>query len=257
MGEAVVAAPAQGCGVPWAIALLRLGAGRRRRSPLGVLPCTSMACSSNRPSRPTTPVTAPPTSAGICGAAVPTTALARVGACTVSSGVPNADETTAAGPLTGSRVLPAAGAPTVSPSLCSTEATCATSPARAELAGVLRRASGGGGSRATPAWTPPATASASPEGSCPARTTPRCSTWSAGAGPSWRTSAGTFGAACGRTTRGDGAAPAAAAGASAPAPSASRAERRQRAARRSMTRLHESASLLVPSVASAPWGVGS
>ena len=122
----MAAAPAQGCGVPWAIALLRLpddaGVG-------SALPCSSMACSSNRPSRPTTPVTAPLSDAGICGAAVLTTTRARSGAWTASSGVPNADETTAAGPLTGSRVLPAAGAPTVSPSPRSTADTCATSAA--------------------------------------------------------------------------------------------------------------------------------
>ena len=72
-------------------------------------------------------MTAPANDAGIWGGAVLTRTRAWFGAWTVSSCVPNADETTPACPLTGSRVLPAAGAPTVSPSPRSTEDTCATS----------------------------------------------------------------------------------------------------------------------------------
>ena len=56
----------------------------------------SMECSWNRPSRPTTPVTAPAREAGICGDAVLTRAWADSGDCTVSSGVPKAAETTVA-----------------------------------------------------------------------------------------------------------------------------------------------------------------
>ncbi len=91
--------------------------------------CTNMECSWNRPSRPTTAVTDPARAAGICGDAVLTSAFAWFGAWTDSSGVPNAAETTAAVPLTGSKMLPGSGVPTVSPSLRSTEDTCATSAA--------------------------------------------------------------------------------------------------------------------------------
>ncbi len=87
-----------------------------------------MECSWNRPSRPTTPVTTPSREAGICGDAVFTIARAdSSGAWTVSSGVPSAPETTDAVPLTGNRVLPGSGAPTVNPSLRSAEDTWATS----------------------------------------------------------------------------------------------------------------------------------
>ncbi len=72
-------------------------------------------------------MTAPAREAGTCGAAVFTIDLARCGTCTDSSGVAKAAETADAVPLTGSRVLPGAGAPTVSPSPRRTEETCATS----------------------------------------------------------------------------------------------------------------------------------
>ena len=87
-----------------------------------------MSCSRKRPSRPTTPVTAPFKEAGTCGAAVLTTTRADCpGARTDSSGVPSAAETTDAVPLTGSNVLPGSGAPTVSPSLRRAADTWATS----------------------------------------------------------------------------------------------------------------------------------
>ena len=87
-----------------------------------------MSCSRKRPSRPTTPVTAPLKEAGTCGGAVLTMARAdSPGACTDSSGVPSAAETTDAVPLTGNSVLPGAGVPTVSPSPRSAEDTWATS----------------------------------------------------------------------------------------------------------------------------------
>ena len=86
-----------------------------------------MECSWNRPSRPTTPVTTPARDAGTCGDAVFTSAFAWFGARTDSSGVPNAAETTAAVPLTGSNVLPGPGVPTASPWARRTEDTCATS----------------------------------------------------------------------------------------------------------------------------------
>ena len=88
----------------------------------------SMSCSRKRPSRPTTPVTTPVSEAGTCGDAVLTMARAdSPGACTDSSGVPSAAETTEAVPLTGNNVLPGPGVPTVSPWPRSTEDTCATS----------------------------------------------------------------------------------------------------------------------------------
>ena len=74
-------------------------------------------------------MTAPAREAGTCGAAVLTSARASLGACTDSSGVPNAADTTAAVPLTGSKMLPGSGVPTVSPSARSVEDTCATSVA--------------------------------------------------------------------------------------------------------------------------------
>ena len=87
-----------------------------------------MSCSRKRPSRPTTPVTTPFREAGTCGDAVLTMARADCpGACTDSSGVPSAAETTDAVPLTGNSVLPDSGVPTVSPSLRSAEDTWATS----------------------------------------------------------------------------------------------------------------------------------
>ena len=87
----------------------------------------SMACSWNRPSRPTTAVTAPAREAGTCGDAVFTIAGAWCGAWTDSSGVPNAADTPAAVPRTGSKMLPGSGVPTVSPSARSAEDTRATS----------------------------------------------------------------------------------------------------------------------------------
>ena len=91
-------------------------------------PRLSMSCSRKRPSRPTTPVTTPFREAGTCGDAVLTMTRAdSPGACTDSSGVPSAAETTDAVPLTGNSVLPDSGVPTVSPSLRSAEDTCATS----------------------------------------------------------------------------------------------------------------------------------
>ena len=89
----------------------------------------SMECSWKRPSRPTTAVTEPAREAGICGAAVLTITRPRFGGWTDASGVPNAADTTAAVPLTGSRMLPGSGVPTVSPSARSAEDTCATSVA--------------------------------------------------------------------------------------------------------------------------------
>ena len=87
-----------------------------------------MECSWNRPSRPTTPVTTPSREAGICGDAVFTIDRAdSPGGCTDTSGVPSADETTDAVPLTGNNVLPASGVPTVSPSARKAEDACATS----------------------------------------------------------------------------------------------------------------------------------
>ena len=88
----------------------------------------TMACSWNRPSRPITPVTAPPSAAGICGEAVLTMAWSvSPGACTDTKGVPSAADTTEAVPRTGSNVLPGSGVPTVRPSLRSVADTCATS----------------------------------------------------------------------------------------------------------------------------------
>ena len=87
-----------------------------------------MSCSWKSPSRPTTPVTTPSREAGTCGEAVLT--IARPdwpGACTDSSGVPSAAETTDAVPLTGKSELPGSGVPTVSPSLRRAEDTWATS----------------------------------------------------------------------------------------------------------------------------------
>ena len=72
----------------------------------------------------------PASDEGTCGDAVLTIAGAdSPGACTDSNGVPSADETTAAVPLTGNNVLPGSGVPTVSPSPRSAAETCATSAA--------------------------------------------------------------------------------------------------------------------------------
>ena len=99
--KAVLWAPAQAWGVPaWAMAAglwvaVPDAAGRpgcRLRRPAVVaevpaVPCLIMECSWTRPSRPTTPVTAPSREAGICGDAVLTIARAdSPGACTDSSG---------------------------------------------------------------------------------------------------------------------------------------------------------------------------
>ena len=87
-----------------------------------------MECSVTRPSSPATPVTEPARDAGICGDAVLTIALAASpGACTDSRGVPSAAETTETVPLTGSRVLPGPGEPTVNPSPRRAEVTWVTS----------------------------------------------------------------------------------------------------------------------------------
>ena len=86
----------------------------------------SIECSVKRPSRPTTPVTSPVSDEGTCGDAVLTTARDPPEGCTCSRGVPKADDTTAAVPLTGSKMLPASGVPTVRPSLLSADDTCAT-----------------------------------------------------------------------------------------------------------------------------------
>ena len=87
-----------------------------------------MECSWNKPSRPITPVTAPLSEAGTCGEAVFTIARAESpGACTDTSGVPSAAETTEAVPRTGSSVLPGSGVPTVNPSLRRALVTSATS----------------------------------------------------------------------------------------------------------------------------------
>ena len=88
-----------------------------------------MECSWNSPLRPTTPVTVPESDAGICGAAVLTSARAWFGDCTVSIGVPKAAVTWATDPLTGSRFEPAWGVPTVRPSPRRTDVACATSSA--------------------------------------------------------------------------------------------------------------------------------
>ena len=80
---------------------------------VGVGARRTMECCSARPSRPTTPVTMPAREAATCGVAVFTIDLARCGTCTDSSGVEKAAETADAGPLTGSRLLPGAGTPTV------------------------------------------------------------------------------------------------------------------------------------------------
>ncbi len=86
-----------------------------------------MECSENSPSRPTTSVTTPAREAGICGDAVFTTARAdSPGAWTVSSGVPSAAATTEAVPLTGNKLLPGSGVPTVSPTLRRTEDASST-----------------------------------------------------------------------------------------------------------------------------------
>ncbi len=62
-------------------------------------------------------MTTPASEAGTWGVAVFTIARAvACGGCTDSSGVPKAADTTAAVPLTGSRVLPGSGVPTVRPS---------------------------------------------------------------------------------------------------------------------------------------------
>ncbi len=81
------------------------------------------------PLRPTTPVTSPATDDGTAGADVLTSVRGPSGACTCSRGVANAADTTAAVPCTGSRMLPGAGVPTVSPSLRSADDTWATSAA--------------------------------------------------------------------------------------------------------------------------------
>ena len=87
----------------------------------------SIECSRARPFSPITAVTVPSRAAGIWGDAVLTNARAWSGACTASSGVENAEETAAAVPVTGNRMLPAAGVPTLRPSACSAEDTWATS----------------------------------------------------------------------------------------------------------------------------------
>ncbi len=66
---------------------------------------------------------------GDLGDAVLTSARGPLGSCTDSSGVAKAADTTAAVPLTGSRLLPAPGVPTVSPSARSAEDTWSTSAA--------------------------------------------------------------------------------------------------------------------------------
>ena len=101
-----------------------------------------MSCSLKSPSRPTTPVTTPSREAGTCGDAVLTMARADwPGACTDSSGVPSAAETTDAVPLTGNSVLPGSGVPTVSPSLRRADGDLGhLGRARPVLRCILRRA---------------------------------------------------------------------------------------------------------------------
>ncbi len=75
-------------------------------------------------------MTTPESAAGTWGVAVFTIARAACcGACTDSSGVPKAADTTAAVPRTGSRLLPGSGVPTVSPSAPRSADACATSVA--------------------------------------------------------------------------------------------------------------------------------
>ena len=131
----------------------RAGRRGRRRRPLRSAPGSNrrppvvdagagrtMACSWARPSNPTTAVTDPARAAGICGDAVFTREGDSSGACTDSSGVEKAADTTAAVPLTGSRVLPGSGVPTVRPSARSADETCGDlGRAGAVLGGELGR----------------------------------------------------------------------------------------------------------------------
>ena len=102
VGDAVARRPGAGAGRR-AVGAGRPATGSRRTATPATEPARpglSLECSWNRPSRPTTPVTAPPREAGTWGDAVFTMARAdSPGARTDSSGVPSAADTAAAVPL--------------------------------------------------------------------------------------------------------------------------------------------------------------